>query len=189
MPKVNPLLLENTKAKKTISPEHLAKLQAARKAYQDKKNAEKRESITSKGLYICDISNSKTESITTDIPKPEIEEPVKQEPEHNKAEIKQEPEETLDEKVARIIKKHIKPKKKIIIQESETSSDEEIVVRKIRKKKVHYAERTPSPLAQPMPQPVLQQTRPYNLFSQLTPFNNRGFNNFTLDSTLHGHYH
>jgi len=189
MPKVNPLLLENNKPKKTISPDHLAKLQAARKAYHERKNAEKRESITSKAEVISYISNPKVENVIVDIPKSEIEEPVKQESEHNKAEIKQEPEETLDEKVARMVKQHIKPKKKVIIQESDTSSDEEIVVRKIRKKKVHYVERTPSPLAQPMPQPVLQQTRPYNLFSQLTPFNNRGFNNFTLDSTLHGHYH
>jgi len=193
MPKINPSLVKGEKVKKTLTPEHLDKLQKARQLYQKTRQEERlkkkleTEKVETDIIETTPIKEEDKEIDETEI-KPEIKPilDVEQETIFNE---KKNDDESLDDKILKHIKALKKARKKVIIQESDTSSDEDIVLRKIRKKKVQYVERTPSPLAQPMPPPVLQQTKQYNLFSQLTPFNNRGFNNFTFDTTLQGHYH
>jgi len=183
MPKINPALVKGEKVKKTLTPEHLDKLQKARQLYQKTRQEERQNKIIEPEKVETDIiETTPIKEEDKEIDETEIKAEIKPILEVEQETIfneKKDEVESLDDKIIKHIQSlKIKKKKKEIILSESSSSDEEVVYKKIKKHKIKYVEKKQEePVISPMAPSYTPYQKPFNLFDAISPVNQWHFNN------------
>jgi hypothetical protein len=180
MPKINPSLVKGEKVKKTLTPEHLEKLQKARQLYQTTRQEERLNKKLEKTKIEPDIIENtiKEQESKKELPPEVVPEVVEQ----KKPQESTQPTDDIDKKILKQLERLTakkKPKKKIIIEESSssTSSSEEdtVVVKRIRKTKIVEPVSEPIPIPPPVIREVRQPTvQDHFAFNKVFGFTNNG---------------